>query len=231
MPPSARRIKALTVLSRGPTTSYDRSDLSPFSTTGWSADGARLALARLSPRLRCRYSVDLPHLPLHAPAKARGVGASRVSRWGQCLACCLKSSNVQADLPLRPYSAWLQQVFPSPGFQDGFGTPDGSHQHQPERPLATRTHHTQQEPSRGPVSALAIRGAFDLRRTRPGAPVLPCTPAVLPRPHQTAALHRFDPCGPPRGRTRYLLSYRQARRAFPPGGHVSTSPSPAWPGG
>lgn len=67
--------------------------------------------------------------------------------------------------------------------------------------MAAHTHHTQKEPSRGPVSALAIRGAFDLRRMRPGAPVLPCTPVTLPSPHQTAALHRFDPRGPPRGRT------------------------------
>ena len=67
--------------------------------------------------------------------------------------------------------------------------------------VADHTRHTQKEPSRGPSSALAISEALDLRPARPGAPVLPCTPAALPRPQQTAALHPFDPRGPPRGRT------------------------------
>ena len=176
---------------------------------------------------RCRYSVSLPRLPYSAPCQVHGVGASRISRWGLCLACCLKSSIVRTDLPFRPRRVMRQQVFRGPGFQDGSLTLDESHQHQPERPMAAHMHRTQKDTSRVPLSALAFREASDLRPTRPGAPDLPRTPAALLQPHQTTALHRYYPRGQPRGRIEYLLSQRQAHRAFPPDGHVSTSPKPA----
>ena len=57
-------------------------------------------------------------------AEAPGVGVSRVSQWGLCLACCLELSDVLAGLPPCPCRVMRQQVFPDPGFQDGSGTPD-----------------------------------------------------------------------------------------------------------
>lgn len=50
---------------RGLLTSFDRSDLSPPSTSSWSAGVARLAPSR------CRYSVGLPHPPYRALPRRR----------------------------------------------------------------------------------------------------------------------------------------------------------------
>jgi len=196
VPPSARSNLGAHCPSRDER-HFDRSDLSPTSTTGWSADKARLAHARHALSLLSRS----PTPPVHAPCQGARVGASRVIQQGKCLACCLKSSDILASLSPHPCRVTRQQVFSDPGFQDGSDTPEDSHRHQPERPWAAHTHHTQKDSSREPSSASAFREALDLRPTRPGAPVLPCTPAALLRPHQTAALQRFYPRGQPRGRT------------------------------
>jgi hypothetical protein len=160
-----------------------------------------------------------------------GVGASRVSRQGKCLACCLQSSNVLAGLPPHPRSAWPQQAFPDPGFQDGSGTPDDFHQHQPEQPHG-RPHASHSERALGgPRIRFSYQGGLRLASNAPGcasSPLHPCDVTVTSpdcgsspvRPSRAAPGQDFE----------YLLSYRQARRTFPSGGHVSTSPSPAWPG-
>jgi len=100
------------------------------------------------------------------------VGVSRVSHRALCLACCLTSSNALQGLPAHPPCAhWQGQAFPGPGFQDGSGTLDNLHQHWLERPAAAHTHHTQQDSSSEPVSALAFREAASLRPPRPGNPL------------------------------------------------------------
>ncbi len=100
------------------------------------------------------------------------VGVSRVSHRVLCLACCLTSSNALQGLPAHPPCArWRGQAFPGPGFQDGSGTLDNLHQHWLERPAAAHTHHTQQDSSSEPLSALAFRKAASLRLPRPGNPL------------------------------------------------------------
>lgn len=57
--------------------------------------------------------------------------------------------------------------------------------------------------------------ACGLRHTRPGAPVLPCTPCVLQRTQQPTARHKLYRRRHPLGRIN-LHSHRQDLGAFPP---------------
>ena len=170
--------EALTVPSRGPTTSFDRSDLSPHPTSGWSASVARLALARLSPPMALSLLSRSPAPPrfVRLPGRRGWVLPVLVDK-AQCLACCLKSSNAQAGHPLRPCRVTRQQVFPDPGFQDGSGTPDGSHQHQPERPTGRPHASHPQRALAGPLIRFSYPRGAGLASSAPGyasSPLYPC---------------------------------------------------------
>jgi len=132
---------------------------------------------------------------------------------------------------LTPRSAWPQQAFPDPGFQDGSGTPDDFHQHQPERPPG-RPHASHSERAlEGPRIRFSYQGGLRLASNAPGcasSPLHPCDVTVTSpdcgsspvRPSQAAPWQDLDTCSPvDRLAGHFLL-----------GGHVSTSPSPAWPG-
>jgi len=113
-----------------------------------------------------------PTPPVCTHCQCARVGVSRVSHRVLCLACCLTSSNALQGLPAHPPCAHRQgQAFPGPGFQDGSGTLDNFHQHWLERSLTAHTHHTQQDSSSEPLSALAFREAASLRLPRPGNPL------------------------------------------------------------
>ena len=124
VPPSARRMKALTVPSRGLTTSFDRSDLSPASTTGWSADRARLALVRLSPPMALSLLSRSPTPPVDAPCQGAGVGASRVSRQGSVLSVLSQIVECAGRSPASPLPRTVVTVaaagFPRPRFPGRF---------------------------------------------------------------------------------------------------------------
>ena len=122
VPPSPRRMRRSPFPPGNFQRLFDRSDLSPTSTTGWSADGARLALARLSPPMALPLLSRSPTPPAScAPARVRAgwVLPVLVDR-AKCLACCLKSSDALAGLLPYPRSAWLRQVFPRPRFPGRF---------------------------------------------------------------------------------------------------------------
>jgi hypothetical protein len=217
VPPSPRRIRRSPSSPEDLQRHFDRSDLSPTSTTGWSADGARLALVRLSPPVVLSLLSRSPTPPrLMRQPRRSGVGASRVSRQGKCLACCLQSSNVLAGLPPHPRSAWPQQAFPDPGFQDGSGTPDDFHQHQPERPHG-RPHASHSERLlEGALIRFSYQGGFGLASNAPGcasSPLHPCDVTVTSpdcgsspvRPLRAAPWQGLHTCSPVDRLTGHLL--------------------------
>ena len=168
-----------------------------------------------STRTRSAFAVDGAVATQSVSHTSRFMRLPRRAGWvlpvlvdkAQCLACCLKSSDALAGLLPRPRRVSLRKVFPDPGFQDGSGTPDGSHQHQPERPHG-RPHASHSERAlEGPRIRFSYQGGLRLASNAPGcasSPLHPCDVTVTSpdcgsspvRPSRAAPWQDLDTCSP-----------------------------------
>jgi hypothetical protein len=157
-----------------------------------------------------RYLPGLPQLRLpHGATRAR-VAGSHVIRRGQCLARWLHASNYLRFSPSPNRFSAAQDSktarlplihFIASGLTD-----------QRSATRITLRKRLQETPHLLKLSSEAC----GLRHTRPGAPVLPCTPDVSRRPQQPTARHRLYRRRHPLGGIDYPHSHRQDIGAFPP---------------